>query len=399
MADFHRPIHILDAFLNQNRRDSVILTDTVPSKWPEDVMRRMKFLRLTRARFALLNGPLEDKPWNAVREGLCINPRDKVYSILGIFTHPPIYPDYTRPVADVYRDFVVTAEPDLNIILYMRENLSLRTTPNLPSWVPDFAARTQLPVPWTYLGARFAYRAGWSEADPFPLRLDHPDPNIFAIHGLETDTVTHVAASYDELTQADGLLSSLRALDLLSPTLAASRNGGDPVSTFWRTLTADLVGAGPERVRPELHGRGFRALATHCLARSADSSPSEVRDLLEKVKSPFLPSWEEIVEYTRGGDAAKEKAAEEGRVFLDALRAMFSGRRVFFTEAGRVGIGADGVEKGDRVVVLRGMRFPFLMRKVGEVKENRYMLVGHCYAEGIMEGEMLGGEWVRVEIE
>jgi len=395
---------MLETFLSQNNRDSVILTNTAPSKWPEDVTRRLKFLRIARARFALDNNPLNEPPWNSIREGFCINPRDKVYSVLGIFAHPPVYPDYTRPVADVYRDFVVTVESSLDVILYMKENLSLKVTPNLPSWVPDFAARAQEPIPWTYLGARFAYRAGWSEADTSPLRLDHPDPNILAIHGIEADTVSHVAASYEELTQADGLLSSLGIMHLVSPTLAASRNGEDPVSTFWRTLTANLVGAGPERVRPELHGRGFRVLATHCLARSADSDPTTVRNLLEQVQSPFLPSWEEILEYTRGGNATKEKAAEEAVIFLDALRAMFNGRRIFFTEAGRIGIGPEGVEKGDRVVVLRGMRFPFVMRKVGQEEEeeggnSRYSLVGHCFAEGIMEGEVLGGEWLRLEIE
>lgn len=46
---------------------------------------------------------------------------------------------------------------------------------------------------------------------------------------------------------------------------------------------------------------------------------------------------------------------------------------------------------GDEVCVILGAHVPFLVRQVShdEVGTNRYQLLGECYLQGIMNGEVL----------
>lgn len=59
------------------------------------------------------------------------------------------------------------------------------------------------------------------------------------------------------------------------------------------------------------------------------------------------------------------------------------GRRFFITATGRMGLGPGSIEADDIVVVLRGGRWPFILRK----EDNHYLLLGSAYVHGIMHGE------------
>jgi hypothetical protein len=55
------------------------------------------------------------------------------------------------------------------------------------------------------------------------------------------------------------------------------------------------------------------------------------------------------------------------------------------TEKGYVGLTAEHVERGDRVVILMGSQLPFILRKV----DSHYVLIGEAYVHSIMDGEAL----------
>jgi hypothetical protein len=70
--------------------------------------------------------------------------------------------------------------------------------------------------------------------------------------------------------------------------------------------------------------------------------------------------------------------------------------RFFITEAGRMGIGPTSMQPGDRVVVLKGGRVPFLLRPQGNRPgwtESRrvYSFLGPVYVDGCMDGEAVEG--------
>ena len=68
---------------------------------------------------------------------------------------------------------------------------------------------------------------------------------------------------------------------------------------------------------------------------------------------------------------------------LKDLRGTTFDRCLFTTQSGLVGLGPKTSEKGDILTVLFGGRWPFILRR----KALHYLLVGPCYANGIMDGE------------
>ncbi len=84
------------------------------------------------------------------------------------------------------------------------------------------------------------------------------------------------------------------------------------------------------------------------------------------------------------------------RDFLDAWRATVAfhivhGRHTalawFRTEKGYLGQGDAGVQSGDVVVILHGLRVPLILRR----QEEFWAVVGPCYVAGIMVGEAVDG--------
>lgn len=66
-------------------------------------------------------------------------------------------------------------------------------------------------------------------------------------------------------------------------------------------------------------------------------------------------------------------------------------RRVITTEKGYIGKASRPVERGDVVVVLWGCSVPLLLRNcfVNGQGKNVYRIVGECYIQGIMDGEVV----------
>ncbi|KAI1399337.1 heterokaryon incompatibility protein-domain-containing protein [Hypoxylon fuscum] len=68
-------------------------------------------------------------------------------------------------------------------------------------------------------------------------------------------------------------------------------------------------------------------------------------------------------------------------------RSMFyveAGRRVFRTSNGFIGFGPSTLDAGDKIVVIAGADVPFALRPDGDF----FTLVGECYVEGLMQGEL-----------
>jgi hypothetical protein len=64
-------------------------------------------------------------------------------------------------------------------------------------------------------------------------------------------------------------------------------------------------------------------------------------------------------------------------------------KRPFLTREGYVGMGPRCMEAGDVVVVLGGAALPYVARRV-DGKAKKYLLLGECYCDGIMDGEIVG---------
>jgi hypothetical protein len=82
-------------------------------------------------------------------------------------------------------------------------------------------------------------------------------------------------------------------------------------------------------------------------------------------------------------------------------------RRFAVTRRGYFVLGPDALQTGDVVVVLRGGKVPFVLRKVSvgggggggdDDNEERWVLVGECYVHGLMDGEGWDVEGVEEQV-
>jgi hypothetical protein len=73
------------------------------------------------------------------------------------------------------------------------------------------------------------------------------------------------------------------------------------------------------------------------------------------------------------------------------MRKATDGRRLFCTEAGRLGLGPRSVgvdaQCTGEIWILEGTRVPFILRWD---KENQYRIIGEAYVHGVMYGEETG---------
>jgi hypothetical protein len=65
------------------------------------------------------------------------------------------------------------------------------------------------------------------------------------------------------------------------------------------------------------------------------------------------------------------------------------GRKFFITNSGFIGIGRSGMKSGDLIAVILGIGVPLVLREVDGRESPRYLLVGECYVQGIMDGELV----------
>ena len=61
--------------------------------------------------------------------------------------------------------------------------------------------------------------------------------------------------------------------------------------------------------------------------------------------------------------------------------------RLFFTKAGRIGVGPGAIDNGDKICILFGGPVPYAVRPTG--KKNQYLFAGECFVPGLMDGAVL----------
>ncbi|RYP13310.1 hypothetical protein DL765_006933 [Monosporascus sp. GIB2] len=335
------------------------------------------------------------------------NPRDKVYALLNLAydrpsLNPPI-PDYNLATEEVYLQTArfVLSTPDQFTMLSFAGIGSPRQFSRLPSWVPDWTSPPK-GVPLTTSSDNmldFVYHASGSlspiiqtPSSPHsplltlaaiftdkvirlgpPLTTNHDDPNnkpvidpsgavfypgdIAHFHTWHTDTISlansHVADPYPYKSPAQSRTEA-----------------------FWRTLIGDNTST--KRPAPTVLGDDYAAWVTY----------------LEDMNALFMAPK---VKIPHDDEAFWARHMAAG-VWGASLARCASGRRLCVTKKGFLGCVSAGGEVGDRVVVVKGARTPFLVReKVGRnMKEDggRWGWVGACYLHGSMDGEAVEGkEW------
>ncbi|KAL8717342.1 MAG: hypothetical protein Q9225_005402 [Loekoesia sp. 1 TL-2023] len=372
-----------------------------------------------------------------LRSWKCTDPRDKIFSLIGIIDRtsaaigsrkpPLVVADYSKSVEEVYwktTQVILQNMQRLDLLLMIPDPADRRYS-ELPSWVKDYSVKG--PIPLTLYGheqedtSHFNAAKGYEKVD-----LSFCSNNrALRLRGLKLGQITDAGEAVDEWGQKRSFEASA--------TLAMKCdeiyiNGQSRLEALWRTIITDQTST--NHPAPAMVGTLFfqylRALFRHAifgqLFASAENAnvgeevrtelePSpNVNKLAESDPSGQMPAMygdlESAVERMREGltfneiieieDAAYKKSIELFYPYMNIPLRM----RLFRTENSLLGMGPKSVSKGDEAWVLQGARVPFVLRP--NLDTRRYQLIGQAYVHGMMQGEALGGGdplWMDVEIE
>jgi hypothetical protein len=300
--------------------------------------------------------------------------RDKLFAVWNLSAQAissqshrfPYFPmTYTMPIEKIYASFVdycIRTEGLLDAILGSCKYDAKSRNPHLPSWIYDLKNRPQdngCSFP-TWLLLRKLNRFNVAAALP-EISFLGGDEGYLKLSGVLFDTVTEVSSvepdSDMEYTEAEGAIA---------------------VSPKYRHASLRPMDPDPN---PYVDNPGRLYAATMAVMFGPDESASEYDESPEKL---FVDACDVYLSERNANKTAHRP--EDGR----HVQSILGNRRLFRTQRAYIGTGCMHVRVGDKACILRGGRFPFLLREVeNDAAVIRiYSLVGGpVYIHGIMHGE------------
>lgn len=303
------------------------------------------------------------------------NPRDRIYAFLGMVldaSELAIEVDYHKNWRHVFADFATALYkregPQIFELCCISETAVLDQ--ELPSWVPDLT-RDGLSSLDTSIGG---FSASGDSIESFEFL---PGSGLFpdlSLSGILVDVISSTATQNDvtALESISDQLSKLEELALKSTGRYGSPNG--LASALWRVPVADHVVES---------GSAFGSF------EYAKAPPDSILEKIYKyLRAGGGVSTNGNGEVETHGDANVD--AEQVAAYIGVLETITGERKYFVTESGYLGLGPGAAKSGDCVVVILGLRTPFILRPQSGGK---YRIIGDAYVHGIMEGELVAGSY------
>lgn len=376
--------------------------------------------------------------------------RDRVYGLLGLMQPwivEHIKPDYKKSAAQVYVDLskaIVTAMGSFDDLLI---GTASRSVDGLPSWGVNLRETGKLlgqhnkapgylsPVAAFYATRKFTSVFNYDIPEQWkPSFAFSPDDNMLTVRAVKVDTIDGTSGPiYRTGTRS-------RILDI-----PVKHPAQPPIPNSDASDAAELLAALARIIKGDLHDRsmhGFFDTAggsapsleeTHTALFSipwfegSTLTPVEEDDLIAvgwaavlrlenfvlfhlwRCEHADFPVWGGLTlrDYFPASTAELRKRGTDGLVpvaaVVDALvMVRMIETRALITTASRRWLGSTSadVRKGDPVVIVPGCSFPVLLRSRPRAEEDGnsddedlFEVVGECYIEGLMNGEVV--EWVE----
>ena len=357
------------------------------------------------------------------------DPRDHIIGLYGItqrlcnvaaIENPLPQPDYSKSTSAVFTECykaLLGRSKSLELLSSV-EDESQRARTDLPSWVPDLTTIGNVGL--SSLGNGDHYDT--SRKQP---KVMFPSEKLetLSIAGYCIDIVAELGDDDDSLagSGAHGPFERTSTLFLHLPKVTYV-NGQDRTEVFWRAMIADQangISPAPASTGTAFHQHLLMHLST-CLLDLNGYQLGKVEEMRTKMvpiinlsttsekAATLIPSMAEI-EARRDvyatihsakqakspdiiSDTVREtwynvlKEEEKAIPFAREIVSTFAAKRFLRTNGNLIGIGPRSAQVGDGVFVLPGARVPFILRKR---LDGTYKLVGEAYLHGIMRGEGL----------
>ncbi|KAI4199996.1 MAG: hypothetical protein LQ350_004258 [Teloschistes chrysophthalmus] len=309
------------------------------------------------------------------------DPRDRIYAIVNICRNlgeDAFQPDYKAPVSHVYNRtaYDLLTKHYLFHILITAGVGHVRSDENLASWAPDWTQGKLLMGGPMILSQRFGASGYIASYDTPYIRGDWRLKRLTFL-GIQIDTYGRQFIFPQPSTLPRGRLASMigpsarpwmkEIMKFLDESVHHNglRKELKPL-VFARTIMADHEMIGPD------HRSSIIQLINFWLDdndRWDTEGGAPVRGVI-----PRMSKWEYL--------------------FIDDLprQNLLAYMELFGTQQrGLLGLGPKGVQEGDVLCILMGLRLPCLLRPVDvrKGKVTKWLFVGVCYVDGLMAGEGL----------
>ncbi|KAI1142678.1 heterokaryon incompatibility protein-domain-containing protein [Hypoxylon sp. FL0543] len=340
---------------------------------------------------------------------------DHVFAVLGLagdvanadeLSQKLVAVDYEKPVAQVFRDatwFIILSHATLRP-LAAAEFWEDRRIPDCPSWVPIWSEPRRT--------SGIDYELFNTDAGQ-KLRMEKSEnSNQLKVFGYSFESITSITGGLvdekapirteDELIEwhyppRQEEIDFVKSAWILTTDFYQSLlNGSSSAMITTQDLTSQLCVptcyASDEGV--------FRAFVRTCTLSaqtteaSLDDRGNESEDMIDSAEAWFQQSlgWASHPAslITKVWHTIRDKwYPGAGMLFQASLLRSCMGRKFFLTTGGFMGIGPASMRPDDLVVVILGVTVPFIVRKTGTQESPSYILIGECYVNGIMDGELV----------
>lgn len=342
--------------------------------------------------------------------------RDRIYGLLGMSfagnnpdTGLILSPDYSQSLHSVYAHAarrILEQDKHLRMLSTVQHGADI--DPSWPSWVPrwDQPLRHE---PMALQGEQGFYANGGELFCPSDesFSLDGLSLNV---QGLLCDTVTEVADVFEKGNIGYHVLKKKTHAAAMTHLIYILSEEDAQLRASWSATLEQftLFGFSNPKIQAEaISSEGFRQV-------QVDANPGKY-GMRKKVESigmdraqndhlaEFLLYWRERASWET--EALRHSSMQPFWDHMDqqttyvqeraacALNT-FAGRRLFFFEDGRPGLGPAAMQPGDAVAVLFGGIIPFVLRPLdsatGEAsggRDGQWQLVGECFVPHLMQGE------------
>ncbi|KAH8732591.1 hypothetical protein GQ44DRAFT_697855 [Phaeosphaeriaceae sp. PMI808] len=211
---------------------------------------------------------------------------------------------------------------------------------------------------------------------------------ILGVAGEVFDEVDYVS-SFTWNKDLKGLIYILgEARSRWSSRNALCVHGGSFSNSFFRVLLADCITS---------HHASEDVFSTYLPASDIEEFKPQQRRYSPKDWFAFLIWWiwknqYRVSDHENLSYFDMYKIPAFVTINASLIRAL-SGRKLFMTTKGYMGLAPEGCEVGDKVTILLGGTTPFMLRPLMSKFSfgQHYALVGDCYVHGCMDGEMIKG--------